>query len=65
MHGTIGKMFYIIYSIIALFIVIAMSLPLASLHKKLPCPVWLGWLTELDNPFPNQPGSVRCSSFGS
>jgi len=43
-------------SIIALLLVIAIAVVgtvwrLASRRQSLPCPVWLRWLVELDNPF--------------
>lgn len=43
-------------SIAALLIVVAIALVagtwrLASRHQTLPCPVWLRWLVEIDNPF--------------
>lgn len=43
-------------SIIVLLVVVATVLvgivrPLASRRQSLPCPVWLRWLVELDNPF--------------
>jgi ubiquinone/menaquinone biosynthesis C-methylase UbiE len=33
------------------FLVIGISWRLASRHRSLPCPVWLRWFVELDNPF--------------
>jgi ubiquinone/menaquinone biosynthesis C-methylase UbiE len=34
-----------------LFVFIALAWRLASRRRSLPCPVWLRWLVELDNPF--------------
>jgi ubiquinone/menaquinone biosynthesis C-methylase UbiE len=39
------------FYIIALFILVALVWRLASRRHTLPCPVWLRWLVELDNPF--------------
>lgn len=36
---------------IVLFLVVAVVWRLASRRQSLPCPVWLRWLVELDNPF--------------
>ena len=33
------------------FIVVALTWRVASRRQSLPCPVWLRWLVELDNPF--------------
>ena len=38
-------------SIIVLLAVVATVWRLASRRQSLPCPVWLRWLVELDNPF--------------
>ncbi|MCW7753412.1 methyltransferase domain-containing protein [Desulfobotulus sp. H1] len=40
--------------ILGLILLILLSFPvwrLASRRRSLPCPVWLGWLVEMDNPF--------------
>jgi ubiquinone/menaquinone biosynthesis C-methylase UbiE len=42
---------YIILGTIGLVILISIIWRLASRHQALPCPVWLRWLVELDNPF--------------
>ena len=34
-----------------LFIFVSMIWRLISFRKSLPCPSWLGWMVELDNPF--------------
>lgn len=33
------------------FVVVAIAWRLASQRENLPCPVWLRWMVELDNPF--------------
>ena len=43
MHITLGIVF--------LLIVVAVIWRLASRRHSIPCPVWLRWLVELDNPF--------------
>ena len=42
---------YIIFGLIVLFALTFFIWRLASRHQSLPCPVWLRWLVELDNPF--------------
>ena len=42
---------YIFISIICVVIVGAIFWRLASRRRSLPCPVWLRWLVEIDNPF--------------
>ena len=42
---------YICLGIVAFIIVIAVLWRLASRRQSIPCPSWLGWLVELDNPF--------------
>lgn len=42
---------YIGFGIIGLGLLIAFGWRFASRRQSLPCPVWLGWLVELDNPF--------------
>lgn len=37
--------------IIVVFLLVFISWRLASRRQSLPCPVWLRWLVELDNPF--------------
>ncbi|MBM4134298.1 MAG: methyltransferase domain-containing protein [Nitrospira sp.] len=39
------------FSIVALFIVATVVWLVASRRQSLPCPVWLRWCVELDNPF--------------
>ena len=41
----------IIFAIIGFFIVLLIAWRLCSHRYRLPCPTWLGWLVELDNPF--------------
>lgn len=41
----------VILSIIAFFVLIWIMWRLFSRRCSLPCPTWLGWLVEMDNPF--------------
>jgi ubiquinone/menaquinone biosynthesis C-methylase UbiE len=41
----------ILFGLVGVFLVIGISWRLASRHRSLPCPVWLRWFVELDNPF--------------
>jgi 2-polyprenyl-3-methyl-5-hydroxy-6-metoxy-1,4-benzoquinol methylase len=42
---------YILFGLVGLIIFIVALWRLASRRFSLPCPVWLRWLVELDNPF--------------
>jgi ubiquinone/menaquinone biosynthesis C-methylase UbiE len=42
---------YILIGLVGLIILIVAMWRLASRRYSLPCPVWLRWLVELDNPF--------------
>jgi FkbM family methyltransferase len=42
---------YIVLGFVGLIILVAVTWRLASRRHSLPCPVWLRWLVELDNPF--------------
>lgn len=42
---------YAIASAVGLVILVAIAWRLASRRQSLPCPVWLRWMVELDNPF--------------
>jgi ubiquinone/menaquinone biosynthesis C-methylase UbiE len=42
---------YILFSAIAFVIIIAIIWRFASRRHSIPCPVWLRWFVELDNPF--------------
>ena len=42
---------YIFIIILAVIVIVAVIWRLASRRQSLPCPVWLRWLVELDNPF--------------
>src|SRR5512136_2706069 len=42
---------YILIGLVGLIILIVTLWRLASRRYSLPCPVWLRWLVELDNPF--------------
>jgi len=42
---------YICFGLVGLILLIAFVWRFASRYSALPCPAWLGWLVELDNPF--------------
>jgi SAM-dependent methyltransferase len=42
---------YICFGLVGLIILVAVVWRFASRRHTLPCPVWLRWLVELDNPF--------------
>jgi 2-polyprenyl-3-methyl-5-hydroxy-6-metoxy-1,4-benzoquinol methylase len=42
---------YIIFGLVGLVILVTILWRFASRRHSLPCPVWLSWLVELDNPF--------------
>ena len=42
---------YITFGLIGLGIVVSLIWRLSSRRHALPCPSWLGWMVELDNPF--------------
>jgi len=42
---------YIFLGLVGLIILVALTWRFASRRHSLPCPVWLRWLVELDNPF--------------
>jgi cyclopropane fatty-acyl-phospholipid synthase-like methyltransferase len=42
---------YLCFGIVGLIILVAFAWRFASHRYSLPCPVWLRWLVELDNPF--------------
>ena len=42
---------YIIFGLIGLGILIGIIWRLSSNRHALPCPAWLGWMVEMDNPF--------------
>lgn len=45
------KTISIFLSLFGLFLVVVVMWRFASRRRSLPCPAWLGWLVELDNPF--------------
>ncbi len=45
------KLFYLLLIAIALFLIVFVLWRLISNRKSLPCPSWLGWMVEMDNPF--------------
>jgi ubiquinone/menaquinone biosynthesis C-methylase UbiE len=45
------NIFYAIAVLIGLFILVALVWRVASNRQSLPCPAWLGWMVEMDNPF--------------
>jgi ubiquinone/menaquinone biosynthesis C-methylase UbiE len=42
---------FILLFVVAVTVLVAIAWRLASRRQSLPCPVWLRWLVELDNPF--------------
>jgi ubiquinone/menaquinone biosynthesis C-methylase UbiE len=42
---------YVLLAIAAAFALVALAWRVASRRQSLPCPVWLRWFVELDNPF--------------
>jgi ubiquinone/menaquinone biosynthesis C-methylase UbiE len=44
-------MSYFLLGLVALIVFVGFVWRLASRRQSLPCPVWLRWLVELDNPF--------------
>jgi 2-polyprenyl-3-methyl-5-hydroxy-6-metoxy-1,4-benzoquinol methylase len=42
---------YIFFSLAGLVIIVTVLWRFASRRHSLPCPVWLSWLVEMDNPF--------------
>ncbi len=42
---------YIIFGLVGLVILVTVLWRVASRRHSLPCPVWLSWLVEFDNPF--------------
>ncbi|HOZ49856.1 MAG TPA: class I SAM-dependent methyltransferase [Candidatus Hydrogenedentes bacterium] len=46
-----GLFGYIILIAIGLGIIILMLFRVGSRRRELPCPVWLSWMVEMDNPF--------------
>ena len=42
---------YVFFGLVGLVILVAVLWRFASRRHSLPCPVWLSWLVELDNPF--------------
>jgi ubiquinone/menaquinone biosynthesis C-methylase UbiE len=43
--------FQILILVVVLFVVVSLVWRLASNRQSLPCPSWLGWMVEMDNPF--------------
>jgi ubiquinone/menaquinone biosynthesis C-methylase UbiE len=43
--------FQFILLVFVLFVVVSLVWRLASNRQSLPCPSWLGWMVEMDNPF--------------
>jgi SAM-dependent methyltransferase len=44
-------LFYICLGAVALLLLLFLGWRFASRRSSLPCPAWLGWMVELDNPF--------------
>ncbi len=45
------KTFQIVLLVVILFVLVSLVWRLVSNRKSLPCPSWLGWMVEMDNPF--------------
>ena len=45
--------FVICLVVIALFLLVVLVWRLVSRRASLPCPAWLSWIVEIDNPFPS------------
>ena len=41
----------VLLGVVGLFLLVGVTWRLASRRRSLPCPVWLRWFVELDNPF--------------
>lgn len=46
-----GPAIYILLGVVGLFLITQVIWRLASRRQSLPCPSWLHWMVELDNPF--------------
>lgn len=57
------KFFYIILAIISLICVLTIVWRLISNRWSLPCPYWLGWMVEADNPFTKINRSANIINF--
>ncbi len=42
---------YIFLGLVCIFIIISVIWRFSSIRLSIPCPAWLSWLVELDNPF--------------
>lgn len=42
---------YTVFGIVGLLLLVTVTWRLTSRRSSLPCPVWLSWLVEMDNPF--------------
>src|SRR5215470_17034447 len=42
---------YVLLVLLGAIVVVAIIWRVASRGRSVPCPAWLGWLVELDNPF--------------
>lgn len=45
-----ASFFCFIFGLAALFVMVALIWRFSSLRSSLPCPAWLSWMVELDNP---------------
>jgi ubiquinone/menaquinone biosynthesis C-methylase UbiE len=46
-----NSILYVVIGLVFIIILIAVIWRLSSTRLSIPCPSWLGWLVELDNPF--------------
>jgi ubiquinone/menaquinone biosynthesis C-methylase UbiE len=44
------SLFYVIFGIILVALLVAVMWRLFSNRRSIPCPAWLGWMVEMDNP---------------
>lgn len=51
MLTCMGALVYILVAIVAFAASVAVTWRFASRRRSVPCPVWMRWLVELDNPF--------------
>ncbi len=45
------NIFQFVLIVVVLFVLVSLAWRLVSNRKSLPCPSWLGWMVEMDNPF--------------
>jgi ubiquinone/menaquinone biosynthesis C-methylase UbiE len=48
---VLAMIMYIAVAVVVLLVVVSLAWRVSSRRKSLPCPTWLRWAVELDNPF--------------